>query len=707
MPGPETFTERLAYFFCRCNSALDIDATNCTEFLSSFIPRNTDEPQNSQDSEEYNVSIDKASAAFEHGECPGLAGVPSSELLLTHIDENFQRYNDGAILSPYTSVVGPSGIGKSFTAKQLANSQGVYVVYSSFAVSDGSAYPPRSEVPTSIRNIAEAKNRGIEPQYLLRAYYYKTFGQCIDLIYSNSTTDEIRVSNDQERRIRDGIARLRSMKNDEPVTSAPAQRSHRFAVVCIDEARGLLVESKLHFRAFRKACAIHFDERKVLKNEGKFVEGENVMFFGVLLDTLSKVSDFSPQTSRDRSARNQNKDLAPPFYVIDTWCSVTLDAAVDSTDAESSDSKRAKSNIDLPYPDCSKTQYASILRVGRPLWWGLLDAGLEVDDVSFLDDRNNSRSVALLSYRMQIDIASPTFAESLVASYMRYVLTVMLEFRQRRRILEDFVQQVLDGLVNIGQAGEIVTVLLLLFAADECLLESSEFVKPMAIPIFDFFAKLFGDQFLKNGRRGKVWKKGNVHVSHFVRLEDKPTQDDLEMAFKLGRGLLLPENFKAIDMIIPVWLSEEEPVTCLVIQVKNRRNHDDVTQSFKDIVSNMCLFAATDEAMLWDKQPNVMAGVIFGFGRGDVDESEFEHWNEKGKTNSTLVAAVGLDISLFLFLGKSNDNTGSNGEYIVMLLRRLLSWPRLRWLVKDGDEGGYAKSLVYQCIRSSDYQKIK
>ncbi|KAK9476660.1 hypothetical protein V1514DRAFT_321892 [Lipomyces japonicus] len=129
---------------------------------------------------------------------------------------------------------------------------------------------------------------------------------------------------------------------------------------------------------------------------------------------------------------------------------------------------------------------------------------------------------------------------------------------------------------------------------------------------------------------------------------------------------------------------------------------DHLTQSFKNVTSNMCSFAATNEAILWDHRPKDMGCVIFGFGCGEVNESKFELWEEKGDVNSTVMAAVGLDTNLFPCLGKSNHNTG-NGEDMVTLLKYSLSWTSLKLLVKDGDEGGCANSLVFQCIRSSDY----
>ncbi|KAK9479312.1 hypothetical protein V1514DRAFT_366863, partial [Lipomyces japonicus] len=460
---------------CYCSTALEMNATKCTGFLRSFVTH--DAHDESLDSQEHSSSIDKASAAFEHEECVGFDRVQSSATLLQHLKKYFRLYNDGKIFSSYVAVVGPSGIGKSFTIKQLANAQNVYVVYCSLAVSNGSAYPPRSEVANVMPNacsrdeaimfwrvylfaaeeyIAEAESQAFKPRDLLLLQYHpdyaefqKSFADSVRAIYSSSISDgltdgshkKIRFSRDERRRICDSFLGFEHVKtNHESATGEQAPTDHTFAVVCMDEARGLLDEDRLHFRAFSKACTLAFEERRQMKSQGKFVQGENWMLFGVLLDTLSEVSDFFPQDSSDPSARRYKKDLAQPFYAIDTWCSRTT---VDRAIAVNNEAKRMKVNDGYPYPDGLNNQYAKILRVGRPLWGALLDEGLDVDKVLQFalhkisppdKEGGNSRSVAIFSYRMQVDIRSPTLAESLVASFMRYVLKLM----PQRDIIETF-----------------------------------------------------------------------------------------------------------------------------------------------------------------------------------------------------------------------------------------------------------------------------
>jgi hypothetical protein len=53
-------------------------------------------------------------------------------------------------LAPYTSVVGPSGIGKSFSVAQMAKAHGLYVVYANFSPRGSKGYPKRSAIADRI-----------------------------------------------------------------------------------------------------------------------------------------------------------------------------------------------------------------------------------------------------------------------------------------------------------------------------------------------------------------------------------------------------------------------------------------------------------------------------------------------------------------------------------------------------------------------------
>jgi hypothetical protein len=91
------------------------------------------------------------------------------------------------------------------------------------------------------------------------------------------------------------------------------------AIVCIDEARALISQDpeSSAFRSFRRAlseCWEGIREKKTWYNPVRD-------YFGLLLDTSSRLSNFSPQSDRDVSLKlakfGLGKILFPPIYAID------------------------------------------------------------------------------------------------------------------------------------------------------------------------------------------------------------------------------------------------------------------------------------------------------------------------------------------------------------------------------------------------------
>lgn len=76
-----------------------------------------------------------AKLAFDREEALPTNGSSSSQTLLDEIDNYIEQYyaETGFFLAPYTSLVGPSGMGKSFAVKQLAKVHSQYVLYISLA----------------------------------------------------------------------------------------------------------------------------------------------------------------------------------------------------------------------------------------------------------------------------------------------------------------------------------------------------------------------------------------------------------------------------------------------------------------------------------------------------------------------------------------------------------------------------------------------
>lgn len=58
---------------------------------------------------------------------------------------------NGEYMAPYTSLLGPSGLGKSYNVRQIAKQDLNYVVYTCLTSELSGAYPPRSIVLDSTR----------------------------------------------------------------------------------------------------------------------------------------------------------------------------------------------------------------------------------------------------------------------------------------------------------------------------------------------------------------------------------------------------------------------------------------------------------------------------------------------------------------------------------------------------------------------------
>lgn len=89
------------------------------------------------------AQYDDAARSFFVEERSSRGQLPSS-IVCQELIECHDSYHADTHLSPYVSMVGPSGIGKSFIVQQLAVSHGIYTVYTSFA--RHAAFPGRSVV---------------------------------------------------------------------------------------------------------------------------------------------------------------------------------------------------------------------------------------------------------------------------------------------------------------------------------------------------------------------------------------------------------------------------------------------------------------------------------------------------------------------------------------------------------------------------------
>jgi hypothetical protein len=230
--------------------------------------------------------------------------LPSASVCRKIIDY-YGSYRSEKHLSPYTSVVGPSGIGKSFAISQMARQHGIYVVYASLSPRGALPYPERScianKVPlngnrsdmvffwecyviSSLLEVEICRLVGITPAgfYNLQAMqryqeYQKTFSDWVETFYVSPSKDNRKITRhnkaitgllkrqfeNSQKALKSWKARLDNEENNGSLEEPVSRKSDvPDALICIDEARNLLDRFEcLPFRSLREALRNRFRKR--------------------------------------------------------------------------------------------------------------------------------------------------------------------------------------------------------------------------------------------------------------------------------------------------------------------------------------------------------------------------------------------------------------------------------------------------------------
>lgn len=586
-----------------------------------------------------------AARAFYSAERPAMNGHLPSKLVYQQLLDCYKKYTKGSFLAPYTSIVGPSGIGKSFIIRQMAVQHGIYVAYTSFAREDSRAYPGRSVIANKIPNgltrqplvefwktlitvslteVEVCGRVGVTPAGLynlqtMERYeeYQKEFSKRVMSLssqYQNSYSGAHGAK--LAREMKDYLsshcmhsqgpmynwyqALVSHGDNPEPDLSKSPSNTHRHVpqmLFCFDEARWLTDSNdSLLFRSLRQALRERF-QSPCMSVEDNLPDGD---FFAVFLDTSSRVVDFSPPTHLDRSQKimdpmGYSGALLPPIYTIrtkDVFC-------------DKGDTKK-------PH-DGSMEAVMRLFRFGRPLWGSRYQASnaTHVENpireliglaTRKTDGEGATKAIALLSYRVHFYVTSHHLAEEMVSSCLRCIMyinkgrnllrtfqpsepvlaytaaTKMSNPTTRFAVVKHFVAACFEGTVSMGDIGEIVASMMLLFAYDEL-----QFHQPKALPtpiaLQKFMTSLFGqdrcagmtDRMHSDDDMRDLWDNGLVFFNQFIRLQHAPDQDTLERLFNRGAAVFLPGASVGADIIVPVRIADAEMSFC-IIQVKNRKD---------------------------------------------------------------------------------------------------------------------------------------
>ncbi|KAI5304671.1 hypothetical protein KEM56_006152 [Ascosphaera pollenicola] len=230
------------------------------------------------------VVLSRALLAFDTTERCKPGSNPPSRTLAQLLNRYVQDYKTGKYASPYTSVVGPSGIGKSASVKNMAMSNIQYVCYVSLASESSSAVPRRSHAAAEIarfphvaaeilrfdqaaaRNIPQDKRAilcrkwsgfimaaAIDVQACRRsglspAAYFKIQTGDFNIYYANSLIEfggelegEVDRQNTYEHLIEKYVTgRQKVLAKCLPEDCTPVVPEYESIIICLDEARALL-----------------------------------------------------------------------------------------------------------------------------------------------------------------------------------------------------------------------------------------------------------------------------------------------------------------------------------------------------------------------------------------------------------------------------------------------------------------------------------
>ena len=496
----------------------------------------------------------------------------------------------------------------------------------------------------------------------------------------------------------------RNMKFPTGSTDKPA------IIFCFDEAHALLEPSKLAFLALRRAL-----RHRSRWEPGSVETSIDERFFCVLLDTCAKFNLFVPPRGLDPSAKLvvDPREQFSPIWKINSFDVLakgphTIDKLERVIDPE------------------------RLFTLGRPNW----AAQLNCNGLAYLK-RNAFRKMygggprgifsemiltSMLSFRLQFYILSHHLAETLVSGYLRMVysisgdrlvmrtiqpsepilawvssLEMQLWSNCRSQVVENFYKQCTVGSIDTGDIGEMVAALILMFSFDKK--QRTDVNGPIPQTLYEFLASLFGDHVVSSAGLGSnetgermVWlmMNGFVFFNHFVRLEGPVNDTVLRQAWGRGTALFTYPGTAYFDIIIPVAIPDDNEMSYIIIQVKNRQG-DQLTKGLEN-EANFDIFNAAKSNTL----PNTKAclGILMALRSGgnqgvkfDAGYSESKKTRSKDEGKPYVIVAVGLDQVIYPGLAMNNDEA----KKISQTLQSLLN---LKGNIKYSQEDDYQKNFA-------------
>ena len=480
--------------------------------------------------------------------------------------------------SPFITLCQSSGWGKSRMVREL--SEYLPVLYISFQDEESTGYPKRTKEAIEYLKDGtwfESTKRLNRAARSLRALWKqnaddpkKESKESKEPKYNSfDVTSEKKFWDDLQRGSPD-----HGSKEDESL-------DNQLVVVVFDEARGMFNEK------------VQLEESENLFLHSRRVLQKTTNLFGIYTDTSFKLSNFSPQSRHDSSARVKEDGtlLFHPFvpcHCMDVMKGAYRDLAVTLSD-------------DWP------------INLGRPLWKTAFS--FEKDLYSFALDKlkikrnasDHNQFLAAMLVRLGLflsPVASGT--GDLVAKHMATALAIdedrsgvlatyvsepvlslgaSILWKQNHVLCEKLLpalrSALMRGQVLEGPLGEIVGSILLLIAMDKISTESDPAgpVKFKWCTVEKFLQKL-GDEWEWDQLKTKIPRDANISVTHFIPWRRDFKVADLQKLAERRAGCTMRRNQDGADLLIPLWWKNNDKYTfgAILIQVKNCIKHNDMRE---------------------------------------------------------------------------------------------------------------------------------
>jgi len=513
--------------------------------------------------------------------------------------------------SPYITILQSSGTGKSRLLFELAKQENVLLFYICFRPEGSSGYPPRSSIASQFLKYKNADE--------VSRFYETCFSYARSVIL-NENHDIYKIFVEDQFEVTEkgsNSSFWEKVMNTGDVSKLPSDKTNYQIIICHDEARQLISsdshDSRSLFRVIRKG-ATRFNDTES--------HGLPLLIF---VDTSSRLSNFNPSLDNDPSARDSltSNQLMTPFWFLNTW-NITMNGVDQVSFIQKVDELCVRNNGDVtPF-------LREHFKRGRPLWTSYCETGPLIDVIKLAQkkltcnqDTSPDAIIALLNCRVPFAVYPATqLATNLVANHAAMCLAISpsresiitsypsepvlseaaasklsdISIRLRAlHTLHDYLQFNIDR----GHRGEIIGCLISLFAFDRAVEELNrkfqlQSIYSRPIDVQDFLFTLFGVELEHvlskvdvEGHLVSQLKQGSVFFTHYVKLNNYPSVEDLATYFYAGAAILCKDQHPGIDRIIPVRLKDGN-FSAIIFQDRNKK-HDSAVE---DASNHVCFINA-------------------------------------------------------------------------------------------------------------------